>query len=397
MTAANPSAIVILRYWGSHFKSSRHAALLAEELSPIRERGWRCHLILDRLPDDTRWLTAFLQIGVDVACEPRPRSNFDWWAARRVYGLCRRTRATVFHCENMHTSPLMGAFCAGVPARIWTKRAMNTRFEECLAPTWRDRLAPSTRLSCLLATQVIAVSMAVKDELLKMGAPEHKVTVRHNPRKLGTRPSFPDRTAVRRGWGFSDSEVVIVTVGHAVPVKGWDILLRAFASLSAAEPRARLVLVGSLTSELEQSFFPSLARLVEEHNLQDKVVFTGHLSEVRPTLCAADLYVSPSRSEGFSNALIEALDAGLPCVATQVGIAAEVVLPGRNGLLVKRADVLALHAALLKIVRDDALRGRLATHAQVPSTIPTVREYGERIAEDYRRFQLGKVQGRRWG
>lgn len=72
----------------------------------------------------------------------------------RACALCRRLKCSVFHCDNMHTSPLIGAAVAQVPVRIWYKRSMNAHFEECRGPGWRERLAVSTRLSCCLATRV---------------------------------------------------------------------------------------------------------------------------------------------------------------------------------------------------------------------------------------------------
>lgn len=380
---AKDSAVVVVRWWGSHFKSHRQARVFAEEFRALRARGWPCHLVLERKPDDAAWMQELMELGVLMEIEPRPRGNFDARCVRAVARLCRRTGAAILHCDNMHTSPLLGAWMARVPVRLWSKRAMNAHFEECRPPTLRDRLAPATRVSCALATRVLAVSSAVTDELTSLGVPERKIWVRHNPRRLGAAARPVNRDEVRRAWGFQGDELVILTVGHAVPVKGWDLLLRAFARFAAQEPRARLVLAGSHNSPAEAKFFQHLRDFAAAQRLEQKVVFTGHLVDVQPAFRSADLFVSPSRSEGFSNVLIEALEAGLPCVSTRTGIAAEVIQPEENGLLVEREDETALAEALGRMVHDAALRSHCARHARVPACIPTLEEYAAQMARDY--------------
>jgi glycosyltransferase involved in cell wall biosynthesis len=373
---------VILRYWGSHFKSRRQVALFAAELRPLIDRGWSCHMVVERKPDDSAWLQELLDMGVHIEYERRPRANFDSRSVWRVYCLCRRIGATVLHCDNLHTSPLLGAFLARVPVRVWSKRAMNSHFEEGRESTFRERLAFATRLSCLLATRVIAVSNAVKTELVALSVPAAKILLRHNPRRLGPLMESA-RGATRKSWGFAEADVVIVTIGHAVPVKGWDILLRAFCTVAQVEPRAKLVLVGSYGAGSEDPFVAEINRCVTTPILRGKVFFTGHISNVDAALQAADIYVSPSRSEGFSYALIEGLDAGLPCVASRVGIAEDAIQSGVNGLLVERGDETALADALSRLICDDELRKRFAHHARVPACIPTMEQYAERMAVDY--------------
>lgn len=386
---------VLLRYWGSHFKHSRHGSYFAAELRPLVARGWRCCLVLEPPPpEDPSWLGELEELGITVALEPRPRGNFDARCVIRVRSLSQRVGATLFHCDNLHTSPLIGAALAKVPVRVWSKRAMDPHFEESRPRTLRERMALSTRVSCALATRVLAVSAAVKRQLVSLGVDERKVLVRHNPRRLGVVHVKEDRDVTRGNWGFRHDDVVVVTVGHAVPVKGWDILLQGFARVVCVNDRARLLLVGSYQAQHERSCHLGLQRLIQSLNLSGKVHFAGHLVDVAPALAAADVYVSPSRSEGFSFALVEALEAGLPAVATRVGIAEEVIDDSRSGFLVERCDVEALARSLIKLVQDDALRRQFAARARVPDLIPTLESYAERLACDYEAL-LAEVEGSR--
>jgi glycosyltransferase involved in cell wall biosynthesis len=375
--------VTVLRYWGSHFKHARHPGTFQQEFKPFIARGWRCVFVLERLPEESAWLKPLTDLGVEIECAPRPTGNFDFRCIRRVKDLCQRVRATVFHCDNLHTSPLIGAWLARVPVRVWCKRSMNADYEECRPRTIKERAAISIRLSCGAATRVVAVSSAVKSELVSLGIADSKVIVRNNPRRLGAVPPQAESEGLRRGWGFGPSDVVFLSLGHAVPVKGWDVLVRAFAEVAKVAPRAKLVLVGSYEAPHEKTFHAQLRRQIDAGRLSEQVRFTGHLSRITPALQAADVFVLPSRSEGCANALVEALETGLPCVSTRVGHAAEVIQDGVNGLLVERNDPAVLAQALQRMVVDDPFRSEAARRATLPALIPTLEGYAEQIAQDY--------------
>jgi glycosyltransferase involved in cell wall biosynthesis len=380
--------MVYLRYRGSHFKTGWQADALLEEFRPMAKRGWGCHLVLEWLPEDLSWLQGYHELGVQIHCIPRPRSRFDWKCIAAARCLFRRLRPDIILCENIHSSPMIAAAAARVPVRIWIKHAMNSCFEECRQPGFKDRLMITTRLTCSLATRVLAVSGAVRTELTDLGISQEKILVRPNPRQFSYLPEAQGRAAIRTELGYATSDVVFVSVGHAVPVKGWDLLVQAFAKLAAVDARARLLLVGGISRSGETHFAAALKSAVDRMELGDRVHFTGHTPEIPSFLAASDVFVMPSRSEGFSCALIEGLEAGLPCIATRVGVAEDVIRPGHNGLLVERGQEQPLTEALITICRDDALRRRLALNAFVPGCIPTLPEYAELLANDIAALRL---------
>ncbi len=359
----------------------------------MAKRGWGCHLVLEWLPEDLSWLQGYHELGVQIHCIPRPRSRFDWKCIAAARCLFRRLRPDIILCENIHSSPMIAAAAARVPVRIWIKHAMNSCFEECRQPGFKDRLMITTRLTCSLATRVLAVSGAVRTELTDLGISQEKILVRPNPRQFSYLPEAQGRAAIRTELGYATSDVVFVSVGHAVPVKGWDLLVQAFAKLAAVDARARLLLVGGISRSGETHFAAALKSAVDRMELGDRVHFTGHTPEIPSFLAASDVFVMPSRSEGFSCALIEGLEAGLPCIAARVGIAEEVIRPGQNGLLVERGQEQSLAEAMITLCRDDALRRRLALNAVVPGCIPTLPEYAERLANDMEalRRTLGQI------
>ena len=331
-------------------------------------------------PRERGLLDAIVGAGIEMIYLPRPRRSVDVSAVRRVYGLCRRLRCDVIRCHNLHASPMIGAAAAGVPVRLWFKRSMQPAFEACRQERLRDRLAISVRMTCCLATRVLPVSSAVKEELVRLGVPASKLIVLNNPsdRALSTGRG---RARARASFGYDEKALVFTTVGHAVPVKGWDILIRAFAVVAAEVPQARLLFVGSFDGERERDCHRELRSLTQSCGLNGRVRFAGQLDDPKIALGASDVFVMPSRSEGYSNALIEAMHAGLATVSAGVGIAPEVIRHGENGLLVARGDHRELAKALMVLARSPETRKRISSEVQKRTYAPTFEEYADRLFE----------------
>lgn len=374
--------VTLIRYWGSYLKSLRAAQRLANDFFGAVEKGWRTYLVCCQPPEDENWLGPLKRIGTQIVYLPRPSGNFDLKCMVRAYKLCKNLRAQVFHCDNMHTSPLIGAFFAGVPIRIWSKRSMEPAFEAGRKLNIRDRIIISVRLTCLLATRTLAVSRAVKDELISRRINRKKIEILNDP--YDSNFQILNRDEARHHFGYNHSEIVITTIGHAIQVKGWDILVRAFSEIAMDMPEARLLFVGSYSANNERPFYNRLIQDIERFNLKDKIRFAGYLSDISEVLAASDIFVLPSRSEGFSYALIEGLASGLPCVSTAVGGSSELIRPGVNGFLIERENYGKMAKALLMFVKDCNLRQKLAEGARTtPLGIPTMEEYGERLFNLY--------------
>jgi glycosyltransferase involved in cell wall biosynthesis len=142
---------------------------------------------------------------------------------------------------------------------------------------------------------------------------------------------------------------VITTVGNIRRVKGHDVFIRAAASVVEQFPHASFSIAGEI---LDTEYFQELETLVRDHNLSDRFHFAGGVTGLREYLSAADIFVLPSRSEGFSNAIVEAMAASLPVVATNVGGNAEAVQDGVSGFIVPSEDTGALAAAIVRLLSD---------------------------------------------
>lgn len=358
---------------------------MADQFRPIARSGWGCHLVLERLPEPPLSLAPIEELGVTFHVAARPRFTWDAVRIAGIRRLCRKVRPQLLVCDNIHVAPLLGAWLAGVPSRIWIKRSMNAHFENCKEPAFRERLALSTRVSGWLATRIVAVSGAVKAELVDLGVPGANVVVRLNPRRLeSTAPTSPaSRSAVRTRFGYTDADFVFVTVGHAVKVKGWDLLLTAFAAIAAEAPHTRLLLIGGTKRPDEIAFASTLTADTARLGLESRVTFTGHVESVGELLSAGDVFVLPSRSEGCCNALVEAMESGLPCIATRVGSAGDLLTSGVNGLLVERNDDDALASAMRTIVHNKQLLAQFRAASGVPDIVPSQTGYVEQLCADF--------------
>ena len=373
----------LIRYWGSNFKTPREGRRVAGYFGAALADGWKCHLVCSRPSDDPEWAAPVIESGVQIEYLPRPRGNFDRASVERTRQLCRRVKADVLHCDNTHTTALLGAWLARVPVKVWTKHAMEPAFEAVREPSLRQRLAPSLWLSIGLATRVLAISRAIERELLDLGVPQRKLLVM--PLPIADREAAGiGRSEARIDLECDTADLVFSTIGRAVPVKGWDILLNAFRIVLDELPHARLLLAGSTGAGDERACFESLGRQVALLKLAGRVRFLGHVTDIEPLLAASDAFVLPSRSEGYSLALLEALAAGLPVVSTRVGIAPDVVSDGRNGFLVEREDAADLARRMIAIARDPRSRERRdAAPARIPG-VPTVPEHAAALLKLYK-------------
>jgi glycosyltransferase involved in cell wall biosynthesis len=144
--------------------------------------------------------------------------------------------------------------------------------------------------------------------------------------------------------------LVIGSLGRLHRQKGYDVLLRALAEIAEAE----LVLVGDGEERV------SLEALAHELGVAGRVRFAGWDADARARLAGFDIFVLPSRFEAFPLSIVEAMLAGRPVVATDVGSVREAVRHGETGLLVLPDDPAALAAALVRLLGDGVDRARLA-------------------------------------
>jgi glycosyltransferase involved in cell wall biosynthesis len=236
-------------------------------------------------------------------------------------------RPDILHTHLVHADLLglpAGAL-ARVPVRISTKHGFNE---------FRDRrvVAAADRVAARFAHRQIAISAGLARYLSETeGFVSDAFTVVHYGIEPGPEPPAPP------------SEPRLVAVGRLIPIKGLDVLLRAFAAARQEVPELTLEIAGAgpLESELRAG-------------APDGVVLLGRVSPPGPLYERNAIVVVPSRGEGFGMVALEAAERGRAAIVSDVGGLPEIVEDGTTGLVVPREDVGALARAIVELARDPA-------------------------------------------
>jgi glycosyltransferase involved in cell wall biosynthesis len=218
-------------------------------------------------------------------------------------------------------------------------------------------LRASERRALSFTHAVIVNSQTTAGALAEYGVPADRITVA---------PPGTDRVSIVRR--AHDGPVALLTVGSLVPRKGYDVLIEALAAL--IDLPWRLTIVGDARDPATAS---QVRTSIEHHKLGPRTSLLGavsvsRLAELYPV---SDLFVLPSRYEGFGMAYAEAIAHGLPVIGTTAGAIPETV-PETAGVLVPPGDVPALAAALRRLIESPKERSQLAEGARVAAQrLPT--------------------------
>jgi glycosyltransferase involved in cell wall biosynthesis len=291
----------------------------------------------------------------------------------RFAAWCRSIGADLVHTCDLYANifGLPAAALAGVPARVGNRREILTGDKS------KAQLA-AQRWAYGRANAVVANSSAARDQLIVEGIDPDRLHLIANgldPDRFV--PAAEPRRAIRR----------IVTVANLRPEKGHDTILAAAPRILERHPDATLTFAGDGP---RREHLEVLARAL---GLTGRVTFLGECRDVAPILAASDLFVLPSRSEAFPNALIEAMATALPVIASAVGGIPEVVRPGVNGLLVPPDDAAALADAALALMADPGRAAALGRAAR----LDVEHHYTiDRMVERFERLYLAEIETHVW-
>lgn len=203
-----------------------------------------------------------------------------------------------------------------------------------------------------LGSPLVAVSRTMERYYRRRGCLARlRLQTIYNGVQITGRAAAERRAQVRASYGIQDEEVLFVSTGRLVSLKRFDLALRALARVANELP-CKLIIAGEGPEE------ERLRHLREELAVADKVILPGFQHDVAGLLAAADCFVLASDTEGLSTSLLEAMAAGLPLLATDVGGNCELVVPGKNGLLVPRGDEAALAAGMRALAASPEMRAQ---------------------------------------
>lgn len=265
-----------------------------------------------------------------------------WRWMRECYRLIRKEHVDLIqaHEFDANVHGMVVAAIAGIPM-VATVHGKIYFWEKA-----RRRIA--YRLVSKFA-QVVAVSEDLKRFLAEeVGLAESRVRVIYNGVGESSVVDARDVAQCKKDLGLQDREMVVGVVGNLYPVKGHTYLLQAIPQILRTCPQTSFLFIGR--GELEVP----LKTQVKKLGIEEKVRFLGLRQDIPRLLSVMDIFVMPSLSEGLSIAVLEAMAAAKPVVATDVGGNPELVASGETGLLVPARDPEALAHALVKLLSDPA-------------------------------------------
>ena len=259
---------------------------------------------------------------------------------------------------------MMAARAAGVPVRVHTFTGLIFPYEKGWK-RWLLRLTDKITAAC--ATHVVPEGEGVKEDLINFGVTKKPMQVLGNGNVRGVDLDYYQCTGemkqrgleLREWLGIPKKDFVFLFVGRFDRDKGLEELVRAFYRINTRFPGTHLLLAGE--EEKGGRRLPEVVRnMIDMHPcIHSSGAWT---LDVRPWYAAADALVHPSYREGFPNVVIEAGAMGLASIVTDINGSREIIVHGRNGVIVPPRDVKALYREMMSFVRDrERVRAMAAT------------------------------------
>jgi len=291
-------------------------------------------------------------LGIQVIrLDIKTKSELSPKVYRAIGPICKVIRDEKIDIIHAHTrvtqvlGVIVSRFC-GKPYVSTCHGFFKPRLSRKLFPCW--------------GRQVIAISTQVQNHLINdLHVPAKTITVINNGIDLSefTDINEEERILKRKELGLY-SGPILGMIARLSDVKGQDILIHAMPEILRKVSSAKLLLVGQ--GKMEESW----KSLVQGLGLEDEVIFLPVISKTAQILKALDLFVVPSRQEGFGLSAIEAMAMGLPVVASKVGGIPDIIEDGKTGFLVAAENSQELSRKIIEVLKDIAKAKRVALAGQ---------------------------------
>ncbi|WP_281432099.1 glycosyltransferase family 4 protein [Chryseobacterium salipaludis] len=265
---------------------------------------------------------------------------------------------------------MLAARLSGVPIRVHT-------FTGLIFPTRqgfvRRLLILTDRILCWAATNIYPEGQGVKDDLQKFEITEKPLNVLANGNVNGIDTTYFSTTTIeeqsaaqlKAELGISSEDFIFIFVGRLVGDKGINELITAFSKISKSADQqisnsCKLLLVGPVEAKLD----PLLPETLNHIEINPNIISVGFQQDVRPYFAIADALVFPSYREGFPNVVMQAGAMELPAIVTDINGCNEIIIHGKNGLIIPPKDSNALFNAMLQLWEDKTLYAQLKRNAR---------------------------------
>ena len=279
-----------------------------------------------------------------------PRTEMDLGAAWRLSRVIKRLQPEIVHAHDPH-GVAMAALALSMSTQqtkppLVAARRVDFRLRGSALSRWKYR-----QVDCF-----ICASDAIRQMLISDGVPEARAVTVHEGIDLAHVAAAPPASLHEDFW-LPHHAPIVGNVAALVPHKGQKHLIESAALVLRQVPDARFVIAG------EGELRPALERQIKDRHLDKHVVLAGFRPDVLSLHKAFDVFAMSSVTEGLGTSLLDAMACGKPVVATSTGGIPEVVVDGETGFLVPPRDHEAMAEAIVRLLKDTALRERMGAAA----------------------------------
>ncbi len=269
-------------------------------------------------------------------------------------------------------------FFAAIGGKIFGKRVVVRKYDQRARQHVIFRFL--NQMTYPFCDKIVSIFSSGVDELEKLGVPADKIE--RIPNGKTVKKDAPGRRKAKARLGLKETDFVVGAVSRIHPLKNYELAIEALPELLASDKNVKLVIVGD--SPLG-SYKEKLRQLIRTKGLEDNVVFLGGRKDVDDIYPAFDIFVHPSFSEGGPGAVLEAMCAGLPIIASNVGGTKD-LLADDCGILISPDDRQELADALKRMMNDPELRNeygrRAKARAEKEFSLETMLDRYEKLFEE---------------
>lgn len=316
----------------------------------LAEKGYHSVFVYERWPDVEQFAIDIQQAGAEIIVLNSRKNPMAF--CHQLWTLFRR-----YHFCMMHAHFTKARFYAVPLAMLYGIRNIVYTFHSRVPSLNEMKL--HTRLWYRLFNRycrVVAVSKQI-ESVATANWPDMLIKNLY----LGIHPVVGDKLQCRAELGIKENEMMVSCIANFNHIKGLDILTNAIKKLSdeIGLSKVSFYIIGQPEKDIEE-----LKILADRLGVSSHIHMEGISNQIPKYLCAADIYIQPSRSEGLPLALMEAASAYLPLIASRVGGIPEVAIEGENAILFEPGNINECATALQTMLMDSSLRQKLGENSK---------------------------------
>jgi glycosyltransferase involved in cell wall biosynthesis len=295
-------------------------------------------------------------MGIDCYALPAPPRRYrsiwsiPYWVrtAFEVARIALRAKSDIIHANSFK------AGAASLPTALLTGKKLIMHARDFSRGGFLLRLC---RRHC---AKIVAVSRAVKNDLVRQGAKAENIEVIHNAvDESSTAAGASDKTSLHNRTGGDNHEFVFAQVGQLVPWKNHAVFLEAASRVAETLPKTRFVLVGDDIFGRDSEYKTSLLQQIRDCGIAERVSLTGWQENMHQVWPRIGCLVHTAESEPFGRVIIEAMAHKVPVIAVGTAGPGEIIENDKNGVLIQPGDVEGLSKAMLRVAQDNELAKNL--------------------------------------